>query len=350
MVNITDWKLEANGRVEHAPDGTPLSFPGVLIDIGERRRLADERDRAAAALRDLNDTLEQRVTERTIELMRAEEALRQSQKVEAIGLLTGGVAHDFNNLLTVIKGSVELLRRPDVTDERQKRYTDAIADTADRAAKLTGQLLAFARRQALKPETFDAGESVVAMKSMVETLAGSNIRVVIDIAPAAHPISADRSQFDTAIINMAVNARDAMKGKGMLTMSIATVSGIPATRSHPAVEGNFVTITVRDTGSGIAPDQIDRIFEPFFTTKMWVKAQDWVLVRCSGLPNSPGVKSLYKAKLARVLLSLSTFHWGSTTRRSHPLNCCTKTTAWVPALASLLLRTMSRSDALRRMH
>ncbi|MDN4633999.1 PAS domain S-box protein [Sphingomonas sp. PsM26] len=238
----------------------PVGFVKVLRDRTAERQ-ADEQ------LRELNATLEERVAAEVDARMRTEEALRQSQKVEAIGQLTGGVAHDFNNLLTVIKGSVDLLRRADVSEERRKRYTDAIADTADRAAKLTGQLLAFARRQTLKPETFDAGESVSAIQSMIGTLTGSRIRIVTDIPAGAHPINADRSQFDTAIVNMAVNARDAMGGEGTLTLGIGKATVIPPVRAHDAIPGDFITITVRDTGAGIAADQIDRIFEPFFTTK-----------------------------------------------------------------------------------
>lgn len=117
------------------------------------------------------------------------------------------------------------------------------------------------------PETFDAGESVTAIRSMIGTLTGSRIQIVTDVPPGSHAINADRSQFDTAIVNMAVNARDAMGGEGTLTMNIGTANGIPPVRAHQAVGGDFITITVRDTGSGIPADQIDSIFEPFFTTK-----------------------------------------------------------------------------------
>ncbi len=200
-------------------------------------------------------------------LQNAEDQLRQSQKVEAIGQLTGGVAHDFNNLLTVIRGSVDLLRRPGVSEERRLRYIDAIADTADRATKLTGQLLAFARRQSLKPEVFDTGESVRAISDMVRTLTGSRIKVAVRLAEEPCYIDADRSQFDTAIVNMAVNARDAMHGEGELTIAVGATPRMPSIRRHPAVEGKFVTIALTDTGSGIPSDKIDQIFEPFFTTK-----------------------------------------------------------------------------------
>jgi PAS domain S-box-containing protein len=200
-------------------------------------------------------------------LASAEEALRQSQKLEAVGQLTGGVAHDFNNLLTVIKGSVELLRRPGLSDEKRQRYIDAIGDTADRAAKLTGQLLAFARRQALQPEVFDLAASIGNVAGIVRSLAGSRIGLETPAPQEQLFVLADRSQFDTAIVNMAVNARDAMNGEGRLTIASGAVPGIPAIRAHPAIPGDYVAVTVSDSGTGIAPDRLGQVFEPFFTTK-----------------------------------------------------------------------------------
>ena len=205
--------------------------------------------------------------EAAMALAAAQEQLRQAQKMEAVGQLTGGVAHDFNNLLTVIRGSVDLLRREDITPERRARYVDAIGTTADRAAKLTGQLLAFARRQALKPELFDAGVSLREVAGIMGTLTGSRIRMEVLVPEDRCFIVADRSQFDTAIINMGINARDAMRGEGKLTIATGPVSGIPPLRGHAAVAGDFVAITVADNGEGIASDDVDRIFEPFFTTK-----------------------------------------------------------------------------------
>ena len=200
-------------------------------------------------------------------LAETEDVLRQAQKMDAIGQLTGGVAHDFNNLLTVIRGSVDLLRRDNLAESKRARYIDAIGETADRAAKLTAQLLAFARRQALTSEVFNAGVSLEEVAFMVRTMTGS--RIVLDIKVPETPffIDADRSQFDTAIVNMGINARDAMGGEGRLTIATGPVSGIPALRGHPAKVGDFVAFTIADTGSGIPPDVVDRIFEPFFTTK-----------------------------------------------------------------------------------
>ena len=243
-----------------ADSGEVVRWVGTNTDIEDQKRISAE-------LRHLNETLEQRVEERTQELRLAEDALRQAQKMEAVGQLTGGVAHDFNNLLTVIKSSTDLLKRPDLPEERRLRYVDAISDTVARAAKLTGQLLAFARRQALKPEVFDVGRSVLGVADMVGTLTGARIRIVTNLAEVACYIDADPSQFDTAIVNMAVNARDAMEGEGVLTISVAAASHVPAMRSHPARSGNFVAVSIADTGSGIAPDDVERIFEPFFTTK-----------------------------------------------------------------------------------
>jgi signal transduction histidine kinase/CheY-like chemotaxis protein len=238
-----------------------------LLDVQDRRTIKAERDRAVADLRASNETLEQRVAQRTADLGQAEDALRQSQKVEAIGQLTGGVAHDFNNLLTVIRGSVDLLRRPGLSEERRQRYIDAIADTADRATKLTNQLLAFARRQSLKPEVFDVTQSVRTISDMIRTLTGARVNTSLRQPSAPCYINADRSQFDRAIVNMAVNARDAMKGEGELTITVTTASEMPAMRTHQAVRGEFVTVSLTDSGPGISAENIDRIFEPFFTTK-----------------------------------------------------------------------------------
>ena len=252
---------DARPRLWQAED---LEF---MREVAERTRAAVERRRAERDLAALASSLERQVADRTAELMTAEEALRQSQKLEAVGQLTGGLAHDFNNLLTVIRGSVDLLRRPDLSEKRRARYVEAIADTAERATRLTSQMLAFARRQSLTPETFDVRDNVAAIQAVIRSLAGSRIAISIDVPDHACVVDADRSQFDTALVNMAVNARDAMDGEGELTISVSTRSGVPAVRAHPAVDGEFVAVSVRDTGTGIPADRIERIFEPFFTTK-----------------------------------------------------------------------------------
>jgi PAS domain S-box-containing protein len=201
------------------------------------------------------------------QLDQAQDALRQAQKMEAVGQLTGGVAHDFNNLLTIIRSSVDFLQRPDLPEERRRRYIAAISETVDRAAKLTSQLLAFARRQALRPEVFDVAARIGSLGQMLRTVAGSRIRITTEILCDPCFVEADVVQFETALVNMAVNARDAMAGEGRLTIRVAEAVAIPPLRAHGARPGRFVAVSLADTGSGIPPDRLDHIFEPFFTTK-----------------------------------------------------------------------------------
>jgi PAS domain S-box-containing protein len=222
------------------------------------------------------------------QLRRTEEALRQSQKMEAVGQLTGGVAHDFNNLLTIIRSSIDFLRRPDLPPDRRERYLDAASETVGRAAKLTGQLLAFARRQALKPETFDVVARVRAVADMLDTVTGARVRVVTTVPDAACFVRADVSQFETALVNMAVNARDAMEGEGVLTVEVACDAGMPAIRGHAGSSERFAAVRVSDTGAGIAPDQLPRIFEPFYTTKAVGKGTGLGLSQVFGFAKQSG--------------------------------------------------------------
>lgn len=249
-------------RVQPVRDaaGKVVRWFGTNTDISEQ-------EAAEQTLRLQADELEERVEQRTREREEVQDALRQAQKMEAIGQLTGGVAHDFNNLLTVIIGSVDLLRREDLSDDKRKRYVDAIGSTAERAAKLTGQLLAFARRQSLTPEPFDASESLEEVATIVRTLVGSRVQLELDLPDEHVWTLADKGQFDTAIVNMAINARDAMAGAGTLTIRLRPASGIPAIRTQEPVSGEFISVDITDAGIGIAADAIEQIFEPFFTTK-----------------------------------------------------------------------------------
>ena len=232
-------------------------------------RLRDARDRpvlVAWAIRAVGDfayLVGRNVTEQRL----AEEALRQSQKMEAVGQLTGGIAHDFNNLLTVIQTSIDLMRRPTLTEARRQRSMESISNAVKRAARLTGQLLAFARRQALQPVVFDAARNVTSIVEMIRTLVGSRIRVDVEVPDQTCEVDADPGQLDTAIVNMVVNARDAMNGAGRLAIRTSRVDGIPSSRAQPAVAGAYVAIAVTDTGSGIEAERLDRVFEPFYTTK-----------------------------------------------------------------------------------
>ena len=262
--------IEANGRVDHGPDGTPLSFPGVLLDVEKRRAVEQERDRAAAALRALNETLEQRVTERTAELMRTEEALRQAQKMEAVGQLTGGIAHDFNNLLTAITGGLDLLqmRLAQGRTADAARYIDMAQGAAKRAAALTHRLLAFSRRQTLAPKSTDVNRLVAGLEDLIRRTVGPAIRVETVMAAGLWNTLVDPGQLENAVLNLCINARDAMPDGGAIVIETGNVSFDRAgAASGDLPPGRYVTVSVSDDGLGMPPDVVARAFDPFFTTK-----------------------------------------------------------------------------------
>ncbi|MDR5823876.1 ATP-binding protein [Caballeronia sp. LZ043] len=262
--------IEANGRVDHGADGTPLRFPGVLLDAEQRRAVEAERDRAAASLRALNETLEQRVAARTAELMRAEEQLRQAQKMEAVGQLTGGLAHDFNNLLAGVSGSLQLLsirlsqgRVADVD-----KYVVAAQGAVRRAAALTHRLLAFSRRQTLDPRPTDVNALVNGMTDLIQRTVGPGIRVEAVGAAGLWPALVDAGQLENALLNLCINARDAMPDGGAITMETANKwIDHAAAHTHDMPEGQFLSLCVTDTGIGMTPDIVAKAFDPFFTTK-----------------------------------------------------------------------------------
>jgi len=243
--------------------GTHIGFAKITRDITERKRSQDEMDRAR-------------------------EALAQAQKLEAIGRLTGGVAHDFNNLLTVIRSSVELLRRTGGDEQRRTRYVEAIADAAERATLLTRQLLAFARQQPLRPEVFDVAARVAAMRPMIETLVGAQVKLELDLPASLGRVEADASQFDTAIFNMAINAKDAMPEGGSLKISARDIDEAPAALRYAAIPGEFLMVSIEDTGAGVEPDVLPRIFEPFFTTKPVSKGTGLGLSQAYGFAKQSG--------------------------------------------------------------
>jgi PAS domain S-box-containing protein len=375
--------IEANGRVDHAPDGTPLSFPGVLIDVEERRAVAEERDRAIVLLRRLNETLEEQVAARTAErdqiwqassdllavadsegrfvslnpawsatlgwseaeltarpfldfvhpedqdrtraaaaglargemqlgfenryrardgsyrwfswntvprqgliyasvrdvtaikeqakaLAEAEEALRQSQKMEAVGQLTGGLAHDFNNLLAGISGSLELMQTR-IAQGRLKdvdRYMSAAQGAAKRAAALTHRLLAFSRRQTLDPRPTDVNRLVTGMEDLIRRTVGPTITIEVVGAAGLWPSLVDPPQLENALLNLCINARDAMPEGGRITIETANKwLDAHAARQHEVMPGPYLALCVTDTGTGMSPDVRAKAFDPFFTTK-----------------------------------------------------------------------------------
>jgi PAS domain S-box-containing protein len=249
-----------SGEAQRVRKSGERFWASILIDP-----IHDETGRLLGFAKVTRDITEKRQAEE--ELERSREALVQAQKMEAIGRLTGGVAHDFNNLLTVIRASADFLRRPNLPEEKRVRYVEAIAETADRAATLTGQLLAFARRQPLQPEVFDVCARLWGLHRIIGSTIGSSVTIETDLPETQHVVEADPSQFDTAVLNMVINARDAMPRGGTIKITARTVNGVPAVRGHAAAGGAFIAVDIADDGTGMPPETLKKIFEPFFTTK-----------------------------------------------------------------------------------
>jgi len=205
----------------------------------------------------------------SVELDRSEAALRQAQKMETIGQITGGVAHDFNNLLTVVIGSLDQIRRHPDDVARTVRRAGLALEAANRGAQLTKQLLTFSRRQAIRPEVIDPNRLIREFDPLLRQAVGGSVDIRLDLAAETAPVRVDPAQFQTAILNLAVNARDAMDGAGNLTITTSVVS---LDRSyadlHPeAAPGNYLMVAVADTGCGMDQETVAQAFEPFFTTK-----------------------------------------------------------------------------------
>jgi PAS domain S-box-containing protein len=245
------------------PDGS-LIWDGIQIDTTEQKE-------AETALRELNATLEQRVAERTAELEEAHDALRQAQKMEAVGQLTGGIAHDFNNLLTGIVGSLDLMqtRLSQGRTEAIERYAKAAMSSAQRAAALTHRLLAFSRRQPLDPRAVNANQLITSMEDLLRRTIGPMHALEFVTAGGLWTTLCDPNQLESAILNLAINARDAMPEGGKLTIETANshLDDAYAAASRDVTPGQYVAICITDTGTGMTPDVISRAFEPFFTTK-----------------------------------------------------------------------------------
>ena len=239
-------------------------------EVANRTRMAVERRRAERDLQALAATLETQVAARTAALMQAEAALRQSQKMEAVGQLTGGLAHDFNNLLTGIAGSLELLRTR-VAQGRLgsvDRYVSAAQDAASRAAALTHRLLAFSRRQTLEPKATDVNRLVVGMQDLIRRTMGPAIAVEVAGLGDLWSTLVDPSQLENALLNLCINARDAMPDGGRLTIETGNrLLDERAARTRDLPPGQYVSLCVSDTGTGMAPEVAAKAFDPFFTTK-----------------------------------------------------------------------------------
>lgn len=236
---------------------------------------------AEDALRELNESLERRVAERTRELAeinerlqveiseraQAEEALRHAQKMDAIGQLTGGIAHDFNNMLTGVLGALDLIQRRAAAGRVSEidRYIEAAMTSANRAAALTHRLLAFARRQSLDPRPVDVNQMVTSMEELVRRTIGESIELEIDLNSALSLTNTDEHQLENALLNLVINARDAMADGGRLLIQTEVIH---IAVLHDALSpGNYVRLSVQDTGTGMSTEVIARAFDPFFTTK-----------------------------------------------------------------------------------
>ncbi|WP_297296466.1 hybrid sensor histidine kinase/response regulator [uncultured Methylovirgula sp.] len=200
---------------------------------------------------------------------RAEAQLRQAQKLESIGQLTGGIAHDFNNLLTAVLGNLEMLKRHTEKGEaRLHRWATNAFDAARRGAVLTQRLLVFSRRQPLEPRGAKIETVLGSMSDLLRRTLGENIEIITSIAPGLWPAFADLNQLDNAILNIAINARDAMEGRGRLTIAASNCQFVEAQVEDPEIApGDYVLLSIADTGKGIEKDVLDRVFEPFFSTK-----------------------------------------------------------------------------------
>lgn len=247
------WVLCASQKLD---DATAIEF---IIDISARKE-------AETKLHELNDTLEYRVSQRTAELAQAQEALRQSQKLEAMGQLTGGVAHDFNNLLMPIIGGLDLLQRRGIFDERAPRIIEGALASAERAKTLVQRLLAFARRQPLQPTAVNIGRLIEGMADLISSTTGPQVRVATEVAEGLPLAWAEANQIEMALLNLSVNARDAMPEGGVLTIS-ATEETVGGTHQAGLRAGRYICLSVTDTGIGMDEATLKRAIEPFFSTK-----------------------------------------------------------------------------------
>jgi signal transduction histidine kinase/DNA-binding response OmpR family regulator len=280
VVSRRDFSMRVEKRTEDEVGILVDAFNTMLSEVGERSAALEQsnatlqhemRERMAAeeALRQLNATLEERIVERTRDLERAHAQLRQAQKLEAVGQLTGGVAHDFNNVLQVIAGNLQLLQMSFAGHPEVQRRLETAAFAADRGAKLASQLLAFARRQPLQPMSTNVGRILRGMDDLLRRALGESVHIETVVAGGLWATLVDPHQLENVILNLAINARDAMAGSGRLTLELGNAMLDDAyVASEPDVApGQYVLLAISDTGCGMTPDVLARAFEPFFTTK-----------------------------------------------------------------------------------
>ena len=241
------------------PDGSLAGYIGVGYDITDAKR-------AQGDLKRINDLLAERVQAALAERDAAEAQLRRAQKLEAVGQLTGGVAHDFNNLLTVIIGALDLIQRHPKDEARRERMIEAAQGAARRGERLTQQLLAFSRRQALKPELVSIDELLTESETLLRRAVGEAVTLTVEPGAPDGVCSIDPSQFEAAVMNLVVNARDATPPGGSIRLE-TRLCRLAAGDAEDAPAGDYLCVSVHDTGEGMDADTASRVFEPFFTTK-----------------------------------------------------------------------------------
>jgi signal transduction histidine kinase/CheY-like chemotaxis protein len=271
----------------------------------EALRASEAHARSAETdLRRLNETLEAKVEERTAELaaanrqlvaqieerQRVESTLQQMQRLEAIGQLTSGVAHDFNNLLTVVLGNIGFLEKASAlsSDPKLQQRLSHMRLATERGAKLTSQLLAFSRRQRLEPRPFDLNESLENMQHLLQSTLGGGITIITQFRPEIWPALADPAQIELVVLNLVINARDAMDNRGTLTIETSNARVGPPEKPEEPAAGDYVMIGVSDTGSGMSKEVLAKAFEPFFTTKEVGKGSGLGLSQVLGFAKQSG--------------------------------------------------------------
>jgi len=280
LITKRDFSQRVNKTTDDETGVLVDAFNAMLAEIGQHAAkleqsnasLHDEIAKRAsieAALNDLNLSLEERIAARSLELERANEQLHQAQKMEAIGQLTGGVAHDFNNVLQVVAGNLQLLAMTLPENAAAQRRLETAKFATERGAKLSSQLLAFARRQPLQPAPTDLGRVLRGLDDMLRRALGESVEVETVVAGGLWNTLVDPNQLENVILNLAINGRDAMQGNGRLTLELgnAMLDEHYAAKEAEVSAGQYVMLAISDTGSGMPPDVLARAFEPFFTTK-----------------------------------------------------------------------------------
>ena len=267
-------------------DGT-FFWASVIIDP-----IRDDENSLIGFAKITRDISERRESQQNLEKIQRQ--LAESQKLDALGQLTGGVAHDFNNLLMVVTGSLHVLKKIAGDDPKALRAVQAIEAASQRGAALTQQLLSFARRQSVNPQPLDLNERIHSIREVLDTGLGSAVELHIDVAGGIWPITVDAAEFETALVNLVINARDAMPQGGSVTLQLKNVFIDDGAR-----KGDHVAITVTDTGVGIPPDVLAKIFDPFFTTKPIGKGTGLGLSQVHGFAHQAGGTVAVESELGR---------------------------------------------------